>query len=107
MRAEPGWKFVRWRLESAAWIVFIFPRTRPRRIGHSHGRPPLRSQLALARRLGCPVVVHSRGAFSACVEMIEASGVDWSRVVFHCFSEGPDEIRELNRRGARGSFTGI
>jgi len=65
------------------------------------------AQLALARRLGCPVVVHSRGAFSSCVEMIEASGVDWSRVVFHCFSEGPDEIRELNRRGARGSFTGI
>jgi TatD DNase family protein len=65
------------------------------------------AQLALARRLGCPVVVHSRGAFAACVERIEASGVDWSRVVFHCFSEGPDEIRELNRRGARGSFTGI
>jgi TatD DNase family protein len=65
------------------------------------------AQLAVARRLGCPVVIHSRGAFSECVEMIEASGVDWSRIVFHCFSEGPDEIRELNRRGARGSFTGI
>lgn len=65
------------------------------------------AQLALARGLGCPVVVHSRGAFAECVEMIEASGVDWSRIVFHCFSEGPCEIRELNRRGARGSFTGI
>jgi TatD DNase family protein len=65
------------------------------------------AQLALAKRLGCPVVVHSRGAFSECVKMIEASGVDWTRIVFHCFSEGPDEIRELNRRGARGSFTGI
>ncbi len=65
------------------------------------------AQLGLARRLGCPVVVHSRGAFAECVEMIGASGVDWSRIVFHCFSEGPDEIRELNRRGARGSFTGI
>ena len=65
------------------------------------------AQLAVARRLGCPVVVHSRGAFSACIEIIEASGVDWSRIVFHCFSEGPDEIRKLNRRGARGSFTGI
>ena len=52
------------------------------------------AQLAVARRLGCPVVIHSRGAFSACVEMIEASGVDWSRIVFHCFSEGPDEVRE-------------
>jgi len=63
--------------------------------------------LALAKRLGCPVVIHSRGAFGDCVEMIDASGVDWSRVVFHCFSEGPAEMAELNGRGGRGSFTGI
>jgi hypothetical protein len=42
----------------------------------------------IARGVGVPVVVHSRGAFRECVEMIDASGVDWSRVVFHCFSEG-------------------
>lgn len=64
-------------------------------------------QLELARRRGCPVVVHSRQAFGECVEMIDASGVDWAQVVFHCFSEGPAEIAELNRRGGRGSFTGI
>ena len=63
--------------------------------------------LGLARRLGVPVVVHSRGAFRECVEMIDASGVEWSRVVFHCFSEGPDEMAELMRRGGFGSFTGI
>jgi TatD DNase family protein len=39
--------------------------------------------------------------------MIDASGVDWSKVVFHCFSEGEAEILELARRGGRGSFTGI
>jgi len=64
-------------------------------------------QLSIARRLGCAVVVHSRGAFRECVDMIEASGVDWGRVVFHCFSEGEAEIRELVERGGRGSFTGI
>jgi len=64
-------------------------------------------QLSIARRLGCPVVIHSRGAFRECVEMIDASGVDWTKVVFHCFSEGEDEIRELVSRGGRGSFTGI
>jgi TatD DNase family protein len=63
--------------------------------------------LALAKRLGCPVVVHSRGAFADCVQMIDQSGVDWQRVVFHCFAEGPNEMAELNRRGGRGSFTGI
>lgn len=66
-----------------------------------------REQLRLAARLGCPVVVHSRGAFRECVEVIDAAGFDWSRVVFHCFSEGPAEMQELARRGGYGSFTGI
>lgn len=65
------------------------------------------AQLSIARRLGCAVVIHSRGAFRECVETIDASGVDWGRVVFHCFSEGEAEILELASRGGRGSFTGI
>lgn len=65
------------------------------------------AQLSLARRLDCAVVIHSRGAFRECVETIDSSGVDWNRVVFHCFSEGEAEILELARRGGRGSFTGI
>lgn len=65
------------------------------------------AQLAIARRLDAPVVVHSRGAFAECVALIDASGVDWRRVVFHCFTEGAAEIGELNRRGGFGSFTGI
>jgi len=64
-------------------------------------------QLALAKRMGCPLVVHSRGAFAECVEMIDASGFDWSRVVFHCFTEGPLEMAELTKRGGYGSFTGV
>jgi TatD DNase family protein len=64
-------------------------------------------QLEIAKRLGCPLVVHSRGAFQECVEMIDVSGVDWKRVVFHCFTEGVAEMQELQRRGGFGSFTGI
>jgi TatD DNase family protein len=64
-------------------------------------------ELEIARRVGTPVVVHARGAFRECVEMIDASGVDWSRVVFHCFSEGAEEMDALTRRGGRGSFTGV
>ncbi|MFA5056934.1 MAG: TatD family hydrolase [Opitutaceae bacterium] len=63
--------------------------------------------LELAQRRGGPVVVHSRGAFRECVEMIDASGLDWTKVVFHCFSEGADEMNTLLTRGGRGSFTGI
>ncbi|MDP9171064.1 MAG: TatD family hydrolase [Acidobacteriota bacterium] len=65
------------------------------------------AQLALARDLKCPLVVHSRGAYAECVEAIDASGVDWNRVVFHCFAEGPAEMAALRERGGRGSFTGI
>jgi len=70
-------------------------------------RAAFEAQLSLARGLGCVLVIHSRGAFRECVDMIDASGVDWGRVVFHCFSEGEAEIRELVQRGGRGSFTGI
>lgn len=64
-------------------------------------------QLDLAKRLNCPVVVHSRGAFADCVALIDASGVDWRRVVLHCFTEGEVAMAELLRRGGVGSFTGI
>lgn len=63
--------------------------------------------LGLAKRLACPVVIHSRGAFKECVEMIDASGVEWSKVVFHCFAEGEAEVKELAQRGGLASFTGI
>ncbi len=65
------------------------------------------AQLALAKKFDCPVVVHSRGALAECLEMIDASGVAWSKVVFHCFTEGPAELAELTKRGGYGSFTGI
>ena len=64
-------------------------------------------QLAIAKRLDCPIVVHSRGAFAECVQIIDAAGIAWSRVVFHCFTEGPAEMAELIKRGGYGSFTGI
>jgi TatD DNase family protein len=66
-----------------------------------------RAQLALARELACPVVIHSRDAFPDCLRVIDESGVDWKKIVFHCFTYGPDEVRLLNARGGRASFTGI
>jgi TatD DNase family protein len=70
-------------------------------------RAAFAKQLEIVRRLACPVVVHSRGAFQECVDQIDASGVDWTRVVFHCFTESGREMQELLRRGGFGSFTGI
>lgn len=65
------------------------------------------AQLAIAKELSCPVVIHSRGAFDECVTAIDSSGVDWTKVVFHCFSEGPGEMQQLLDRGGYGSFTGV
>ena len=70
-------------------------------------RAAFRAQLALARNLHGPLVVHARGAFAECVEEIDAAGMDWARVVFHCFSEDAAAMRTLLARGGRGSFTGI
>ena len=64
-------------------------------------------QLELAKQMDTAVVVHSRGAFDECVELVDASGIDWGRIVFHCFAEGPAEMTVLIERGGRGSFTGI
>ena len=72
-----------------------------------HQKDAFRKQLEIAKSLALPVVIHSRGAFAECVEEIDRSGVDWSRVVFHCFSEGPGEMQQLIDRGGYGSFTGI
>jgi TatD DNase family protein len=70
-------------------------------------RAAFTAQLGLAKGLGCPVVIHSRHAFRECVALIDASGVAWGRVVFHCFTEGPAEMAELTKRGGYGSFTGV
>jgi TatD DNase family protein len=64
-------------------------------------------QLDLAKKQDCPLVVHSRGAFAECVAMIDTAGMDWTKVVFHCFTEGPVEMAELTKRGGVGSFTGV
>lgn len=64
-------------------------------------------QVKLASSHNMPIVVHSRNSFSDCVKILDDSKVNWHNVVFHCFSEGLDQIKILNDRGGRASFTGI
>lgn len=72
----------------------------------SRQREAFSRQLAMAKKFGLPIVVHARDAFREAVAEIDASGADWTRVDFHCFSEDEAEVRELNARGGRASFTG-
>lgn len=66
-----------------------------------------KAQLQLALQFNCPVVVHSRDSFADCVKLIDASGVNWRKIVFHCFSRGPMEMQQLVTRGGFASFTGV
>ena len=62
------------------------------------------AQLALANVLGMPVVVHVREAGRLARELVDRAGGAHGRV--HCFSEGPDEVDEWERRGFAVSFAG-
>ncbi|NDV62950.1 TatD family hydrolase [Puniceicoccales bacterium CK1056] len=66
-----------------------------------------KAQLELAFQLDCPVVIHSRNAVQDCIRFIDASGLNWEKVVFHCFSDGPELLEPILERGGRASFTGI
>lgn len=64
-------------------------------------------QLHLASRLECPIIIHSRNAFSDCLSIIDENELDWSKVVFHCFSEQTEELNEISSRGGFASFTAL
>ncbi|MCK4600897.1 MAG: TatD family hydrolase, partial [Phycisphaerae bacterium] len=65
------------------------------------------AQLALAKRLGKPAVIHTREAFDDTLAILGESGADTSRVLFHSFTEGPAQARKVLDAGAMISFSGI
>jgi TatD DNase family protein len=62
------------------------------------------AQLALAKVVGLPVVVHVREAGPLARALVDRAG--GARGMVHCFSEGPDEVDEWIRRGFAVSFAG-
>lgn len=73
----------------------------------AHQQSAFEAQLQIAKRQNCPIVIHSRNAFEDTLSTIDASGVNWEKVVVHCFSYSAEQIKLLVRRGGRASFTGI
>jgi TatD DNase family protein len=63
-------------------------------------------QLGIAQKHNCPVVLHSREAFSDTCDAIVKSGVDWTQILFHCYGYGAEEMRVINELGAYVSFSG-
>ncbi len=68
-----------------------------------------RRQLALARELGKPVVIHDRNSSEDLLRVLEEEGYDGHTTaggVFHCFAGGVEMAQEVLRRGFHISFTG-
>jgi TatD DNase family protein len=64
-------------------------------------------QLALASRLGLPMIVHSRDAAGDTRALIETAGArPSSPVIIHCFGYGSDEARDFLALGCWVSFAG-
>ena len=64
-----------------------------------------RAQLALARELDLPVIVHDREAHGDCLSIIRE--FPQVRGVFHCFSGSAEMAKELVGLGWMISFTGV
>ncbi len=70
-------------------------------------REAFAAQLALAARLGKPIVIHTREAFEDTMAIVTASDADPVRMVFHSFTGPPDQARRVLELGATLSFSGI
>ncbi len=63
-------------------------------------------QVALARELNLPLIIHSREAHDDTMELLESEGASSTGGVFHCFSGSPQEAKEALSAGFHVSFTG-
>jgi TatD DNase family protein len=66
-----------------------------------------RSQVELARETGRPVVIHARQAEERVCDILADYPGLADRVVFHCFSGGPELARRVLDTGSLLSFTGV
>lgn len=65
------------------------------------------AQLQLARRLGKPVIVHSREAMADTLAILDEQDMADYPLVFHCFTSGPAEARQILQRGWYISLAGV
>jgi len=69
-------------------------------------RSVFREQIALARDLGLPIVIHTREAWPDTLAILREERAESIGGVFHCFSGGPEEARRCLDLGFYLSFAG-
>ena len=69
-------------------------------------REAFAAQIGLAHQHGLALVIHTRDAWDDTFEILKSEGVP-GRVVFHCFTGGPQEARRSLDVGGHLSFSGI
>jgi TatD DNase family protein len=79
---------------------------------YNYSEPPdqkrvFAAQLKLAEELNLPVIVHCREAFDETMEILERSGSDVKKVVFHCFGGSAQQAKIVLDSGFYISFTGV
>lgn len=64
-----------------------------------------RAQIRLAKELDMPCIVHSRDAAEETFRILEEE--DAEKVIFHCFSYGPEFGKRVWEKGWHTSFSGV
>lgn len=64
------------------------------------------AQVELANRHDLPLVIHTREAWDDTFDVLDRQGAP-RRMIFHCFTGGPDEAAACLDRGGHLSFSGI
>ena len=73
--------------------------------GRAAQEASFRAHIAIAKRTGTALVIHDRDAHDEVVRVLREEGAP-ERVVFHCFSGGPELARTCAEHGWAMSFAG-
>ncbi len=66
-----------------------------------------REQLAIARELDLPVVIHNREAHGDIMRILKEDGISEAGGIMHCYSGSPEMALDLVRMGFYISFPGV
>jgi TatD DNase family protein len=69
-------------------------------------REAFAAQIGFAHQYNLALVIHTREAWDDTFSILDKEGLP-SRLVFHCFTGGPEEAQACLKRGAYLSFSGI